>query len=139
MFKTVSTLTVMGLLTLSAAQAQSSQTLQAHVPFAFQMQHKDFAAGNYWLTYSMNNHILYLRNMDQSSRAGFFLVSPTSDSRNASRHAKLVFTCYSNTCNLAEIWQGGDHNRAGLEVPRTEPERRIPISMRVLSLAIPAK
>ena len=47
MFKTFSTIAVLSLLTLSAAQAQSEQPIQAKVPFTFTVQNTTLAAGNY--------------------------------------------------------------------------------------------
>lgn len=137
MFKTLSTMTVLGLLTLSAAQAQSSQTVQAHVPFAFQMQHKAFAAGNYRLRYSIDSHMLYVRGIDGRSSGGFALVSPAGKSRHASKYGELVFNCYGSACFLAEIWQSADVGGARLQLSHSEPERRISLSLRAVS--IPAK
>ena len=51
MFKMFSTMTLFGLLTISAAYGGSSQTLKADIPFAFMVRNTTLAAGNYQLTY----------------------------------------------------------------------------------------
>ena len=50
MFKTLSTMTLLGLLTLSAALAQSEQPIRAKVPLAFTVQNTRLPAGNYQLS-----------------------------------------------------------------------------------------
>ncbi len=63
MFKMFSTMTLLGLATFSAAYAQSSQPIQAKVPFAFMVQDTTLAAGNYQLTYNNNAHSLTIRGL----------------------------------------------------------------------------
>jgi hypothetical protein len=52
MTKMFSTIILSGLAMMSTAYAQSSQPIQAKVPFAFTVQGTILAAGNYRLTYS---------------------------------------------------------------------------------------
>lgn len=136
MFKTFSTMTLLGLLTLSAAQAQSEQPIHAKVPFAFTVQNTTLAAGSYQFTYSNTAHILSIRNLDANSGAVF-----TSAVANASAggSGKLVFNCYGKSCYLARVWQGRQAGGRGLQLRQDERERRLSSLIRVVSVTIAAK
>jgi hypothetical protein len=140
MFKTLSTMTLLGLLTLSAARAQSEQPIRAKVPFAFTVQNTRLPAGNYQLTYSTIAHILSIQGLDQSSRGAFATAEPTTTASEASGGpGKLVFDCYGKTCYLWQVWQGRVRSDRGLKVLHTGREHALSIATRVVSVTIPAK
>lgn len=136
MFNTFSTITVLSLLTLSAAQAQSEQPIQAKVPFAFTVQNATLSAGNYRLTYSQTAHILSIRGLDQNAGAAFVRAMPGVGADGPSR---LVFKCESKSCYLAHVWQGAGAGGRGLQVPQAERERTLSFQARVVSTTMAAK
>ncbi len=122
MFKTFSTMTLLGLLTFSAAQAQSEQPIHAKVPFAFTVQDTTLAARTYRLTYSQTGHILSIRGLDGNSGAAF---TSAVASASANGRGKLVSHCYGKNCYLAQPWQGDQTGGRGLRLPQNERERRL--------------
>jgi hypothetical protein len=136
MFKIFSTMTLFGVLTVSASHAQSNQPIQAHVPFAFTVQTTTLTPGNYQLTYSSSAHTLSIRGLDQNSSGAFATAMPAPA---ASGPGKLVFNCYNKSCYLAQVWQGATAGGAGLRLPHTGQEHRIAALTRAVSITIPAK
>jgi len=136
MFKIFSTMTLFGILTVSASHAQSNQPIQAHVPFAFTVQATTLTPGHYQLTYSSSSHILSILGLDQDSGGAFVTALSVTA---ASGPGKLVFNCYNKSCYLAQVWQGATAGGAGLRLPHTEQERRIAVLTRAVSITIPAK
>jgi hypothetical protein len=139
MFKTISTMTLLGLLTLSAAHAQSNQPIRAKVPFAFAVQNTMMAAGNYELNYNSNSGILTVRGLDQNSSVLHFTAQPASDVRQGLGSAKLVFGCYSENCFLTRVWQGADLGGRGLMLAPSPRERKLAFTTRAVSITIPGK
>ena len=92
MFKTFS-MTLLGLLALSAARAQSSQPIRAEIPFAFTVQNMNLAAGNYQLKYNNTAHILSIRDLGQNSENSFgnFIPADPAPSSNRSCVLRLFF------------------------------------------------
>jgi hypothetical protein len=138
MFK-ISLITLLGVATVSAVYAQSSQPIQAKVPLAFMVQDTTLSAGNYQLTYNNNAHSLTIRGLDQNSRAAFVTAEPTTASDSSSRFGRLVFQCYGKTCYLAQVWRGWPDGNRGLKLRPTEPERKLAFTTRVVSITIPVK
>lgn len=139
MFKTISTVTFLGLLTLTAAQAQSGQPIRAKVPFAFAVQNTMLEAGNYELKYSGVSHILTLRALDQNARTAFFNAQLVSDPKQDGGAAKLLFGCYGENCFLTEVWQGGHLGGRGLKLVPSTRQRGMAFTTRVVSITIPGK
>ncbi len=139
MFKIFSILTISGLLSISAAYAQSEQPIQAKVPFAFVVQNTTLPAGNYQLIYSNTAHSISIRGLDQNSSAAFVTAEPTADSGPTARQGRLMFHCYGKTCYLAQVWAGAVGGDRGLKVRQTKHERTSPVATRVVAVTIPAK
>jgi hypothetical protein len=136
MFKTFSTMTILGMLAVSAAQAQTGSTIRAKVPFAFAVQNTMLAPGNYALTYSRTSHILTVRGLDQKSSVAFVLAAPAFEARQGDGHAKLVFGCYGETCSLTRVWHGGRSDSEGVMLPNSKPRN---FAARLVSITIPAE
>lgn len=128
-----------GLAMISTAYAQSSQPLQAKVPFAFKVQGTTFAAGSYRLTYSDTTRILYVRGVEDMSGGAFLRAIPQSAPGASKQSAKLVFQCHDSECYLAQVWQGNISGDRRLEVPQPARERELGFETRVVSITIPAK
>ncbi len=135
MFKSFATITLLGVVMISGAFAQSAQPLQANVPFAFTVQDTTLPAGHYQFTYNNTAHILSIRGLDQNPGGGFVTAQPISAS-NPAEQARLTFDCYDKTCYLAQAWQG---STSGLKVRQSDGERRLSVVTRVLSVTIPAR
>jgi hypothetical protein len=138
MFKMFSTMILSGL-AVSAAYAQSSQPIQAKVPFAFSAQNTILAAGTYQLTYSTSAQRLMIWGLDQNSEAAFATAIPITGSRSRGESGKLVFQCYQKTCYLAQVWQGSIGGDRGIQVPHPKPERKVALATRVVIIAVPTK
>lgn len=139
MFKIFSILTISGLLSVSAAYAQSEQPIQAKVPFAFILQNTTLPAGNYQLRYSSTAHSIFVQGLDQNSSAAFVSAKPASDSGTTARQARLLFDCYDKACYLAHLWQGAVGGDRSLKVLQTEHKRTLPLATRVVAITIAAK
>jgi hypothetical protein len=139
MTKMFSTMTVYGLLMISAAYAQSGQPIQAKVPFAFMAQNTILAPGTYQLRYSASAHRLSIRGLDQNSEGAFATAIPATGSASRDESGKLVFQCYDKTCYLAQVWQGSIGVGRGLSVRHPEPPRKLTLTTRAVSITIPAK
>jgi hypothetical protein len=139
MTKMFSTMILSGLAMISTAYAQSSQPIQAKVPFAFTVQDTTLAAGNYRLTYSNTARILYVRGVEPTSSGAFLLATPESAPGASKESAKLVFQCHDKACYLAQVWQGNIAGDRRLEVLQPPRERKLAVEARVVSITIPAK
>jgi hypothetical protein len=136
MFKNISTLTIFGLLTMSAAQAQSNQPLRAQIPFAFEVQNTTLQAGTYQLSYSDTSHVLTLKG---AKDAIFVPMRPAAHSPVASETGKVLFQCYGAGCYLAAVWPSAASGKSALQVMKPEPSRRISFVTRAVPLTRPAK
>jgi hypothetical protein len=134
MTKMFSTMTVYGLLAVSAAYAQSEQPIQAKVPFAFRALDTTLAAGTYQLTYSTSAHTLMIQSLDLNSKGVFAIAVPTIGPEAPGESGKLVFDCYEKTCYLARVWQGRIGSGRGLKVPHPKPEREVAFATRVITI-----
>ncbi len=139
MFKSLSTMTLLGIASVSAAFGQSSQPLQAEIPFAFTVQDSILPAGSYQFTYNNTSHRLSIRGLNQNSGSVLVTAAPTSASNHSNERARVTFHCYGRTCYLAEAWQDSSSGDRGLEVFETEHERRFAVAARVIAVTIPAR
>jgi hypothetical protein len=139
MFKMFSTMTLLGLASISALYAQSGQPVQANVPFAFTVQDTTLLAGNYQLMYNNTAHILTVRGLDRNSGAAFVIAQRTTASERSSRSGRLVFQCYGRSCYLAQVWHGGFDGNRGLKLRPAESERKLVFATRAVSITIPVK
>jgi hypothetical protein len=135
MFKMFSTMATLGLLVVSAAHAQSSEAVQAYIPFAFTAQHATLAAGNYRLTYSSSVHILSIRGLDQDSDVALVTAFPAE----AGKPGRLVFHCYGEGCYLTRVWQGSNLGGRDLQLPQTDRERKLSFLTRVVTMTLATK
>jgi hypothetical protein len=139
MFRTFSIMSLLGLATISAAYAQSGQPIEAKIPFEFTAHRTTLSEGTYRLTYNKSAHTLYMRGLDQNSRAAFVFAQPAIAFGSSNAPPKLVFECYEKTCYLARVWQGSIGGDRGLEVLHPKYRRRLAFETRVVSITIPAK
>ena len=131
MFKTFSTLTVFGLLAMSAAQAQSNQSLRADIPFAFQVQNATLQAGTYQFSYSDTSHVLTLKS---ATNAAMVPMKPAAHSPVASETGKVLFQCYGGGCYLAAVWPGAESGEPAVQVTTHRPSRQISFVTRAVPL-----
>ena len=138
MTKMFSTMILSALAMMPSAFAQSSQPLQAKVPFTFSVQSTILPAGSYQLTYSNTSHILSIRGLESNSQGAFVTALPADASEASGALGKLVFDCYGQSCSLAQVWRGGSASR-GLNVRQSEQQRILSFSIRKAIVTIPAK
>jgi hypothetical protein len=138
MTKMFSTIILSALAMMPSAFAQSSQPIQAKVPFAFSVHNTSLPAGSYQLTYSNTAHSLWIRGLDPNSKGVFVTALPADASEASGTSGKLVFDCYGQSCSLAQVWRGGSASH-GLNVRQSEPQRVLSFSMRAVTVTIPAK
>ena len=139
MFKTFSTMTLLGLLTLSSAQAQSERPIRAKVPFAFAVQNTMLPAGSYELNYNSISHILIVRGLENNSGPLYSAAQPVSDARQSHGPAKLVFGCYGESCFLTRVWQGVHLGGEGLVLTPSTRQRSLAFTTRAVYIMIPSK
>jgi hypothetical protein len=139
MFRTFSMMTLFGLATICTAYAQSEQPIQSKIPFDFTAHTTTLLKGTYRLTYNKTAHTLYMRGLDQNSRAAFVFAQPAIAFGSSNAAPKLVFECYEKTCYLARVWQGSVGGDRGLELLQPKHRRRLAFETRVVSITIPAK
>jgi hypothetical protein len=139
MTKMFSTMTVYGLLTASAAYAQSEQPIQAKVPFAFKALNTTLTAGSYRLTYNTTAHTLMIQSLDLNSKGTFAIAVPTVRPEAPGESGKLVFDCYEKTCYLARVWQGRIGSGRGLRVPHPKPQAKVVFAARAVTITVPTK
>ena len=137
--KILSTMILSGLTMISTAYAQSSQPIQAKVPFAFTTHGTTLSAGKYQLTYSDKAGVLYVRGLEGTSTAAFLPARPESAPGASKKSAKLVFECHENLCYLTQVWQGSIGGDRRLEVLQPPRERELSFETRVVSMTIPTK
>jgi hypothetical protein len=128
-------LTLFGLLAGVAAHAQSSQPLQANVPFAFTVRQATLPAGSYRLTFARNGYVLRVQGVNNPADNALTLAAPGSDPQGRAGAARLVFHCYGKGCYLAQVWDGGAAG-TGLELPHTQQERRLAFQTRIISMTM---
>ena len=137
MLNMFSKMSFFGLLTISAAFAQSGQPIQAKVPFGFTVSHTTLPAGNYQLTYSSSAQRLTIRGLDANSSFASVAAFPTTSSNSFSQPGELLFKCYDRACHLAQVWQGPIGGDRGLQLVGTERHHALSISARVIAVTVP--
>jgi hypothetical protein len=138
MTKMFSTIILSALAMMPSAFAQSSQPLQAKVPFTFSLQSTSLPAGSYQLSYNNTAHSLWIRGLNPNSKGVMVTALPAHGSEASGDSGKLIFNCYGQSCSLAQVWRGGTANR-GLKVVQSDPQRVLSFSVRVVTVTIPAK
>jgi hypothetical protein len=139
MFKMFSMMILSGLATIPAAYGQSTQPIQAKVPFTFTVHDTTLPAGDYRLTYSDTASILTIRGAQGTPGGAFVRALPQSAPGASEQSAKLVFQCHDKSCYLAQVWQGSISGDRSLEVPEPAHERRLAFETRVVSITLAAK
>ena len=139
MIKVFSTIILSGLAMMSAAYAQSTQPIQAKVPFAFSVKGATLTPGTYRLTYSNTSGILAVGGVQGTKGGAFVLARPGSSPEASDASAKLVFRCYEKACYLAQVWQGSIGGGRNLELPQPARERKLAFETRVVSITLAGK
>jgi hypothetical protein len=135
MSKKFFTLTLFGLLAGSAAYAQTGQSLQADVPFAFTVRDATLPAGAYRLTFAPSTHVLRIQGVQEPADNLIALAAPESDPQGAHGAARLVFHCQGKECYLAQVWNGSG-SASGVRVPESNRQRRLSFQTRIISMTM---
>jgi len=96
------TLMLTAVLTLGMSAASGQDTMNANIPFAFQIPGIELPAGKYTVTPLPGGSIMQLRNIETpGNKGGMVVVRNTGDSREGT--PRLVFNCYNRDCSLAKV------------------------------------
>jgi hypothetical protein len=125
-YKVLTTMTLFGLSIVPLASAQSSQAVEADIPFDFGVQNTVLPAGTYRLTYNLGTRRVSIRDLDQRGTAMVLQSAVGVDPKGLQQNKKahLVFNRYGNTYFLSQMWQGNDTTN-GLELGKSRGERHI--------------
>lgn len=105
---------------LPSAFAQLSQRLTVDLPFAFQVNNKQFPAGKYQVETEAGQAVVLLRSVD-CKRAIFGLSTPIENGKTRG-DSTLVFTRYGDRYFLSQIWQRGSNKGHELRPGAAERE-----------------
>ena len=92
----------------AVAGAASAQSMKAEVPFSFQVAGVVMPAGTYNVTTSSRATSIPMFRLLNTETHRPVLVMPSGSHEDARQYtdAKLVFSCGTGTCALAQIWTG---------------------------------
>jgi len=105
---------------LPAAFAQDSQTLTVNLPFAFEVNNKQFPAGQYRIAAGAGQAVVQLRGVD--NKQAVFSLSLPIDSKKTREYPALIFNRYGNRYFLSQIWAAGSITGRGLPAGSAERE-----------------
>jgi len=105
MFKIFS-MTLLGLLTVSAVHAQSGQSMKTTIPFDFTVRSMTMEAGTYRFTYSSVSHVLLVQSLGKDGKSVKVVAQPSLAPHSTSRAGKLVFLRIGDDRSLARVWAG---------------------------------
>ncbi|HZU25974.1 MAG TPA: hypothetical protein VFA04_10655 [Bryobacteraceae bacterium] len=137
MFRTLSTATLLGLLTISAASAQNLYSVDANIPFDFSIANHVMNAGRYTVAYN-HNGVLTVQGLDTHSKAAFVMARPAGGPA-VSGPGKLVFDCYRGACSLGQVLPGTDVGGQNVRIPEPAVQERMAMQTRVVPVLIAKK
>ncbi|MDX6695610.1 MAG: hypothetical protein QOF02_3213 [Blastocatellia bacterium] len=128
-FGTFAVLSLLLAFTIVSAQAQSRNSVTAHIPFAFQIGDKTLPAGDYSVK-RLSQNALVVESADGAESV--IAQAPRSVQSNANAKPgaeKLVFRQYGEQYFLAQVWmiKGG----AGRELNMTGAERKAASELKI--------
>jgi len=118
----VITLTIVFAATAVSARAQSKPRVKAEIPFEFVVGDRTMAAGEYWVSSSIQDgSAVTIRNAKTADST--IRLSNSMEPRRNDDRARLVFHRYGRTYFLAEIWPGND--ATGRQLLKSKSERAV--------------
>lgn len=111
--RTISVLSLLFLLTLASAHAQSAKTIIVTVPFDFNVAGKMLPAGEYIVSRAMQNTDGW-KIMRKDGRAGAFVLTTPIQAEAVNENSKLVFNRYDDQYFLSQVWTSGNSYGRGL-------------------------
>ena len=115
---------LLAILAVSSAQAQSTNEQTARIPFSFSVGNKTFPAGEYRVTRinpQSSQAVLVIKSMD--GRQSKLVLTNGIQAAGMSLRATLVFNNYDGEYVLAQVWAAADNT--GLELPKSRREIRL--------------
>jgi hypothetical protein len=121
LYSTFAMLSVLFLVMVANAQAQSKTMLEVTIPFEFQIGSEVLPAGEYSIKQLTQNTVL-LRSADGRMKAIAPMTATVEVGANErAEHERLVFRQYGKQYFLSQVWMTGGNGR---ELNRSEAERR---------------
>src|ERR1700689_4586114 len=111
---------ILALLVAVAGHAQSSQLLNANIPFNFVVRGATLPAGHYTVNQG-GAGLITLKSPERKASA--FLSAPAMECTGNQATSRLVFHRYGKTYLLSEIWTDGSN--CGRRAPVTTLEREL--------------
>lgn len=107
---------------LVSANAQTTGSVVANIPFDFTVGGKSLKAGEYSVrAFTANGNTLVISN--QQSHDAVVRLSQSIEARKSPKQAKMVFHRYGQRYFLSEIWTAGE--RSGRQLNKSAEERAI--------------
>ena len=127
-FKSLMILSCLFTLTGLTAQAQSSRTSTADVPFDFSLGKQTLPAGRYEINQTGAGASAVLRIRDaRGKNIALIPVRTAISSPKSQSEAHWIFSHYGDQYFLSEVWMGGEED--GLALPKTHVELQVAISL----------
>jgi hypothetical protein len=119
---------VVAILAVSSARAQSISEQTADIPFSFTIGDKVFPAGEYSvrrLNLASDKIVLMIQSTD--GRMSRIVQTTPVEGARPKEQSRLFFNRYGDQYFLAQVWTVGD--RTGLELRRSRSERTLALSV----------
>lgn len=112
--RTISVLSLLFLLTLASAHAQSAKTINVTVPFDFNVADKVLPAGEYLVRRATQNTDEGWKIMRKDGRGGAYVLTMFIQAGAVSENSRLVFNCYDDQYFLSQVWTSGKSHGRGI-------------------------
>jgi hypothetical protein len=112
--RTISVLSLLFLLTVASAHAQSAKSIVVTIPFDFNVAGKMLPAGEYIVRRATQNTSEGWQISLKDGRAGAFVLTMSIQAGAVNENSRLVFNRYDDQYFLSQVWTSGDSDGRGL-------------------------
>lgn len=121
--RTISTISLLFLLTVASAHAQSVKTIFVKIPFDFNVAGQRLPAGEYIVRRATQNTDDMWQFLRKDGRAGAFVFTMSIEAGAVNEDSRLVFNRYDDEYFLSQVWTAG--NSYGCELFKSGRERSL--------------
>lgn len=112
--RTISVLSLLLLLAVASAHAQSAKSIVVTIPFDFNVAGKMLPAGEYIVRRATQNTNEGWQISRKDGRAGVFVLTMSIQTGAVNENSRLVFNRYDDQYFLSQVWMSGDSDGRGL-------------------------
>jgi hypothetical protein len=112
--RTISLLSLLYLLTLASAHAQSAKTINVTIPFDFNVAGKMLPSGEYIVRPAARHTDEGWQILRKDGRVAAFVLTMSIRSGAVNENSKLVFNRYDDQYFLSQVWMSGNSDGRGL-------------------------